>query len=116
MPRRQGDTFCRPGKRKKRRLLKKLQVDRKSFLAENDKGSYYQWPNEETRESAKEEIGSSAKKLLNESAENVDECPTGARDDVLQKPTQLTLVDPNSLETGIIIQLCARNVVTLSSC
>ena len=71
---------------------------------------------EEARESAKEEIGSSAKKLLNESAENVDECPSGARDDVLQKPTQLTLVDPNSLETGIIIQLCARNVVTLSSC
>ena len=71
---------------------------------------------EETRESAKEEIGSSAKKLLNESAENVDECPSGALDDVLQKPTQLTLVDPNSLETGIIIQLCARNVVTLSSC
>ena len=75
MPRQQGNPFCRPGKRKKRRLLKKLQVDRKSFLAESDKGSYYQqeeqWPNEKTRESAKEEIGSSANKLLNESAENL---------------------------------------------
>ena len=45
MPRQQGDPFCRPGKRKKRRLLEKLQVDGK----ESEKGSYYQqeeqWPN-----------------------------------------------------------------------
>ena len=72
---------------------------------ESDKGFYHQqeeqWPNEETRKSAKEEISSSAKKLSSESAENVDECPSGALDDVLQKPAQLTLVNPNSLETGI---------------
>ena len=104
--------FCRSGKRKKRTVSKQFSSERKTALANSDKGSYYaqeiQWPESFVEETSEFSETASSRKILKSCYEEIVEGQCETREDLspndsleFLRANQLQIIDINFVEDGI---------------
>ena len=112
MRKRTQSPYCHSGKRKRRKVSDAFRQVWKQKLAESDRGSYYGQDEQfhDSEDDGTEKVmGASSKKILGSPREVLERADESQNiDQVLEKPTQLTVVDPDFLEEGLNAVACKK--------